>query len=227
MFVYILSIAFDFALPGVTTMSCDTHKYGYALKGSSVLLFRSTEYRQAMYFCYSDWSGGVYATPTIAGSKSGGMVAQTWASMMAMGERGYMRHVGEIMQTARAIADGVREIKGLRILGGAQAMLVCFTGTDGLNIYRVHDKMTEFGWHLNAVQNPPAMNICVTAKHVGQDQQLLRDLRESVRFVLENPNDARGSTATLYGTTSALPPGPVNELVKVYLDVVYKTAPLN
>jgi sphinganine-1-phosphate aldolase len=79
---------FDFSVPGVTSMSLDTHKYGFALKGTSVVLYRDKALRHSQYFCYADWTGGMYTTPTIAGSRSGGLIAQCWASLMAMGEQG-------------------------------------------------------------------------------------------------------------------------------------------
>jgi sphinganine-1-phosphate aldolase len=73
----VMSIAeFDFSNPGVSSMSLDTHKYGYALKGTSVVLYRNRQLRQSQYFCYADWTGGMYTTPTIAGSRSGGLIAQ-------------------------------------------------------------------------------------------------------------------------------------------------------
>jgi sphinganine-1-phosphate aldolase len=217
---------FDFGLMGVTSMSCDTHKFGYALKGSSVVLYRNNKLRQSQYFCYTDWTGGMYATPTLAGSKSGGMVAQTWASMMSVGWDGYSKHAADILDTAQEIAAGVREIQGLKIVGKCQAMMVCFAG-DGLNIYDVNDKMKDFGWHLNSLQSPPAMNICVTVKQVGQQKALLKDLRAAVKAVLEAPAGQLTGSAKLYGTVSALPAGPTNEIAKTYMDVVYKTTSSN
>ncbi|CAM9180541.1 unnamed protein product [Ectocarpus fasciculatus] len=213
---------FDFGLRGVTSMSVDTHKFGYALKGSSVVLYRSNEIRQAQYFCYTDWTGGMYATPTIAGSKSGGMVAQTWASMMSIGWDGYSKHAADILDTAKELSEGVSQIQGLKVIGGRQAMMVCFTG-DGLNIYDVNDKMKEKGWHLNSLQSPPAMNVCLTVKHVGLQKTLLKDLRAAVKEVLEAPAGQLSGSAKLYGTVSALPAGPTNEIAKTYMDVVYKT----
>lgn len=70
------SLDFDFSVPGVSSMSLDTHKYGYALKGTSVVLYRNKQLRHSQYFCYADWTGGMYTTPTIAGSRSGGLIAQ-------------------------------------------------------------------------------------------------------------------------------------------------------
>ncbi|MGH9594894.1 MAG: pyridoxal phosphate-dependent decarboxylase family protein, partial [Bryobacteraceae bacterium] len=81
---------FDFRLPGVTSMSCDTHKWGYGPKGASVVLYRDRVLRRAQYFAVTDWAGGLYASPTIAGSRSGGITAATWAAMVSLGEEGYL-----------------------------------------------------------------------------------------------------------------------------------------
>ena len=74
---------FDFRLPGVTSMSADTHKFGYAAKGTSVVLYRGDDLRHHQYFTFTDWPGGLYATPTFAGSRPGGLSAACWAAMVA------------------------------------------------------------------------------------------------------------------------------------------------
>ena len=81
---------FDFALPGVTSMSADTHKYGYATKGTSVVLYRSKELRKHQYFTFPRWQGGNYGTPSTAGSRPGTLSAAAWAAMMRLGEEGYL-----------------------------------------------------------------------------------------------------------------------------------------
>ena len=90
-----------------------------------------------------------------------------------------------------------------------------------MNVYSVSDKMAKRGWSLNALQNPPCVHICCTVTHVGRADNFLKDLKESTQEVLDNPNE-KGGNAAIYGLTSALPPGPVNELLKVYNDVVLK-----
>lgn len=214
---------FDFALPGVTSMSLDTHKYGYALKGTSVVLYRHRDLRHAQYFCYADWTGGMYTTPTILGSRSGGLIAQTWASLMSIGLDGYMKYTKSIMESAKVMMEGVKEIDGLKIVGEFDSMIVCFTTTpdSGLNIYSVGDVMHKKGWSLNSLQHPACLHICVTVAHVGHQGEFLRDLKQAVEEVRKNPDDKSGNAA-IYGMTSALPPGPVNELLKVYNDVVLK-----
>ena len=141
---------------------------------------------------------------------------------MVLGEDGFNSHVRDILAVTQAIAKGVREIKGIRLLGGTpEAMIVCFGGGEGLNVYSVADKMSARGWVLNSLQHPACVHICCTVAHVGKSQQFLADLQESVQEVLDNP-DAVGGKAAIYGLTAALPAGPVNELLKVYNDVVLK-----
>ena len=94
---------FDFRVPGVTSISADTHKYGYALKGTSVLLYRKSDLRKYQYFNFTDWPGGIYFSPGLSGSRSGGIVAATWAAMVSLGESGYLEVAKGIFETAAKI----------------------------------------------------------------------------------------------------------------------------
>ena len=200
---------FDFSVKGVSSMSLDTHKYGYALKGSSVVLYRSKELRRAQYFNYPEWTGGIYTTPTIAGSRSGGLLAQTWASMMAMGESGYMKYTRDILETAKLIAQGVKSIQGLTILGATEVMIVCFAADKSvpkpIDIYAVGDCMTARGWCLNTLQHPASIHICCTVCHVGHHEEFLSDLRSSVEEIRSRPANAKEGKAAVYGMAASLP----------------------
>jgi sphinganine-1-phosphate aldolase len=88
---------FDFAVPGVTSMSADLHKYGFTAKGASVVLYRDAEAHRHQPFVY-DWPGGQYASPTIAGTRPGGAIAAAWAVLQYVGEDGYLALVGEAME---------------------------------------------------------------------------------------------------------------------------------
>ena len=50
----------------MTSISADTHKYGFAPKGSSVILYSESDYRHYQWFCTPDWPGGIYATSTVS-----------------------------------------------------------------------------------------------------------------------------------------------------------------
>ncbi|KAM0789660.1 hypothetical protein ACM66B_000462 [Microbotryomycetes sp. NB124-2] len=214
---------FDFRVPGVTSISCDTHKYGFAPKGSSVIMYRSKAIRKYQYSVMSSWPGGVYATPSMAGSRPGAVVAGAWAAMQHMGVDGYTQSCREIVGAAKRITLGIRkDFPELTVLGDPIVSVVAFS-SDSLPIYEVGDRMSKAGWHLNALQNPPALHIACTRLTVPAVDDLLKDLRKAVDEVkvLDKPGD--GSMVTLYGlgSSSAVGPGLVEEMASRYMDVLY------
>ncbi|MEZ5183573.1 MAG: pyridoxal-dependent decarboxylase [Acidimicrobiales bacterium] len=99
---------FDFRHPGVTSISADTHKYGYAFKGTSTVLFRDKRWRNSQYFFLTDWTGGKYCSPGMDGSRSGGLLAATWAAMVQLGREGYRSYAEQIFETSKAMQEAVR-----------------------------------------------------------------------------------------------------------------------
>jgi|AntRauTorckE5430_2_1112549.scaffolds.fasta_scaffold18875_1 sphinganine-1-phosphate aldolase len=148
-----------------------------------------------------------------------------WASLVAIGEEGFKARVKSIMDTTKYIAEGVSQIKGLKLLGCdplPHAMIVCFAPCDGsdLDIYQVAEKMGKAGWSLNSLQNPASIHLCVTLKTVDHKDDFITNLENVVKDLLLNPTEKKeGSSAAIYGATGAMPAGPVNELLKVYTDV--------
>jgi sphinganine-1-phosphate aldolase len=213
---------FDFRLPGVTSMSADTHKYGYAAKGTSVVLYRGLELRRYQYYTVSDWPGGLYFSPTFAGSRSGALSAMCWAAMLSVGERGYLEASEKILETASAIKKAIRATRELYVLGDP---LFCIAfSSDSLNIYQVMDFMTKRKWNLNGLIDPPAVHICVTLRHTqpGLVARFAADLHEAIEHVERNP-DERGGLAPIYGLTATIPiKGLVRDVLARYIDLLYK-----
>ena len=212
--------AFDFRLKGVSSMSCDTHKYGYASKGTSVVLYRDAAIRRYQYFCFPEWTGGLYVTPTIAGSRPGALSAACWAAMMRMGEAGYMFHTQAILETAAEIRLGIQnDIAELYVLGEPKVMVVCF-GSKQLNIFQIGEFMTQKGWNLNSLQHPVSIHICVTVRHVGKAQTFLQDLAQATKECAELPpeHDDSQAASAIYGMAAAMPAGPVDDILRVYTD---------
>ncbi len=213
---------FDFGLPGVTSMSADTHKFGYAAKGTSVVLYRGHELRRYQYYTVTDWPGGMYFSPTFAGSRPGALSAACWAAMVSMGESGYLNATKKILKTAEAIKDGIREIPELRLCGNP--LWVVAFASDSLDIYRVMDFMTKRRWNLNGLHKPPCVHICVTLRHAqaGVAARFLRDLNAAVKHVRDNPKES-GGLAPIYGVAANLPVrSVVGDILKRYLDVLYR-----
>lgn len=97
---------FDFSLPGVTSISADTHKYGFTPKGSSVILYSEPKYRHYQFTVSTDWPGGIYGSPTVNGSRAGGVIAATWATLLYHGEDGYTEATKRIVDTTKYIENG-------------------------------------------------------------------------------------------------------------------------
>ncbi|KAL8867666.1 MAG: hypothetical protein Q9174_005515 [Haloplaca sp. 1 TL-2023] len=228
---------FDFTVKGVTSISCDTHKYGFAPKGNSTLLYRTNALRTYQYFISPDWSGGVYGSIGIAGSRPGALIASCWASMMSVGESGYIDTCHSIVGTAKKIEEALRQNPALKddlkVMGKPLVSVVAFTSPT-LNIYDIADSMSAKGWHLNALQNPPGMHVAVTMPIVKVVDKLLEDLvavvedekeRERVRMVegRGKKGQARGDSAALYGVAGSLPDkSVVVQLAGGFLDTLYK-----
>ncbi len=212
---------FDFRVQGVTSMSVDPHKYGYTPKGLSVVLYRGKHLRRYQYFTATEWQGGLYASPTLPGSRPGALSVAGWAAMVSIGKQGYLELARQIMQTALSIRKGIESIPDLRLMG-EPLFLIAFT-SDRLNIYQVLDKMAERGWRLNALQRPPGLHIAITVRHTqpGVAEQFLADLREAVEFVKAHPEE-KGKMAPIYGMANSLPfRGVIDEVLQHYLDALY------
>jgi glutamate/tyrosine decarboxylase-like PLP-dependent enzyme len=213
----------DFRLPGVTSISADTHKYGYAPKGTGVLLYRNPGLRHHQYFINTDWQGGIYASPGIAGSRSGGLIAATWAAMVSLGERGYLELAERILETAAALRREIESVAELRSFGHSPFM-VAF-GSDELDIWHLNDALQERGWRLNGCQLPPGLHFCVTRPNTqpGVVEAFASDLREAVAYA-KDPPDAPPRSGALYGSGGAGAPAAA-DLLLGYLDATGAPAP--
>jgi sphinganine-1-phosphate aldolase len=189
---------FDFRNPGVTSISADTHKYGYGLKGTSVLAWRDKSYRQHQYYMLTGWKGGAYASPGLAGSRSGGLIAATWASMMRLGRQGYLERARKIFDTAFAMQRAVTSHAELRLMGKPT---FCFSfASDAFNVYHVNDFMKSRGWRFNGQQDPDAIHMCVTGPQTqpGVVEEFGRDLADAVAYA-KHPPAAKPQSGGVYG----------------------------
>jgi len=216
---------FDFRVPGVTSISCDTHKYGFSPKGASVILYRTPELRSYQFYALADWPGGIYASPSIAGSRSGYIIACCWATMMYYGLEGYVEETRKIIQVAKDIANGWSKIDGLYLLHKPDVSVVA-VGSKQFNIYYLLDALHAKGWHLNGLQNPPGLHIAVTQLHTQPDvvEKLIEDTRKCVSEILKSDNKNDTPTAVIYGTNQKVPDKSlVCDMAKLYVGACYDT----
>ena len=206
----------------MTTISADTHKYGYAFKGSSTLLFRDKALRNSQYFHLLEWTGGKYMSPGMDGSRSGGNLASTWAAMVSMGREGYLGYAKNIFATAAAMQAAVRSHPELRIMGDPT---FCFSFTsDVFDIYHVMDHMAPKGWRFNGQQYPNAIHMAVTRPQTkpGVVDSFASDLAEAVAYARTKGNEAALSSALYGGVAGGLDQATSDFIVTVMNDMLDK-----
>jgi glutamate/tyrosine decarboxylase-like PLP-dependent enzyme len=183
--------AFDFRVPGVTSMSADVHKYGYATKGASVVIHRDAHTllnHQAFFF--DDWPGGMYGSLAVAGTRPASAIAAAWAVMNYLGEEGYLERARVVAQTSAALKAGISSIDGLRLVGDPPASLMAFC-SDQYDMGAIGDVMDARGWHLDRQERPPALHMMVTPNHAQIIERFLDDLR----FAVSSHGESKGKSA--------------------------------
>lgn len=173
---------FDFRVRGVTSISADIHKYGYSAKGASVILFNSHELRRSQYFVISNWPGGLYASPTMPGTRSGAPIAGAWAALKTYGHDGYQRMAARVMNSTQKLKEGIGSLPGLKVIGNPVMSVFSFS-SDRHEIYRVGDELAKRGWNLDKLQFPPALHMTVSSINTGHEKEFLDALKESLAVV--------------------------------------------
>ncbi len=181
---------FDFALPGVRSMSADLHKYGYCAKGASTVFFRSAELQAFMGFDFKDWPGGRMVTPTLAGTRPGGAISAAWAVMNFLGVAGYREKQALVTEARGRIAEGV-EALGFTVLGQPQLGLLAFTRTD-VDCLAVWAKLRERGWFTGVTTEPKSLHLMLSPVHAAVAGEYLADLAWAIEAAKgAAPADAR------------------------------------
>lgn len=196
--------AFDFSVPGVTSISADLHKYGFAAKGASTILYRNSEYRRHQYFAYADFPGGVYATSTLTGARPGGPIAAAWAVMNYLGEEGYLRLTKAAMETTRKLMHGVNAIPKLRALGKPVATVFAIA-SDEINVYALSDALKQRGWLLEKQHLPASLHLTVSPFHAQLADRFLADLAACAKEVENVDSSSLSDEAVMYGMMASLP----------------------
>lgn len=174
---------FDFELPGVCSMSADLHKYGYAAKGASTVLFRSEELFAHMPFDMKEWSGAPMKTPTLAGTRPGGAISAAWAVMNHLGIEGYKRLQGQVCETRERVEAGVKRL-GFEILGNPMLGLIAFRHPDH-HAFAIYGEIYRRGWFTSVTKSPPSLHLMLSPKHADFIDDYLSDLEASLTAVAQ------------------------------------------
>ena len=173
--------AFDFELPGVQSMSADLHKYGYAAKGASTVLFRSEALYEHMPFDMKQWSGAPMKTPTLAGTRPGGAISAAWAVMTHLGVDGYKRLQGQVCATRERVEEGVKRL-GFEVLGNPMLGLIAFRHPEH-HAFAIYGEIYRRGWFTSVTKEPPSLHLMLSPKHADFIDDYLADLEDSLKAV--------------------------------------------
>ena len=215
---------YDFSVPGVTSMSADIHKYAYTPKGVSTIMYRNRDFRKFQIFAYADWSGGVYATPCLAGARQGGTMAAAWAVMHYLGEEGFMALAEKAQAATDKLIKGINAIPQLYVLGDPHATVFAF-GSDQINIYELAARMAGGGWHMEAQQLPPSLHMTVSPVHLSVADKFLDDLRRIIPEVPPADSQNLSQQAAMYAMLDTMPDRSMaREFAVEYINNLYRAA---
>ncbi|MCB9232675.1 MAG: aspartate aminotransferase family protein [Bacteroidia bacterium] len=173
----------DFSLPGVTSISADVHKYGYAAKGASTILYRNHELRKHQFYVITDWSGGIYGSPTMLGTRPGGAIAAAWAALMTIGEAGYLEMAARTLKATQMLQEGIAAHPELKIIGQPDVSLFAFGNSEegkNIDIYALADELSKMGWSFDRNAVPISIHITVNQIHLEVVSDFLADLKTAL-----------------------------------------------
>jgi glutamate/tyrosine decarboxylase-like PLP-dependent enzyme len=198
--------SWDFRVPGVTSISADLHKYGYTAKGASVILYRSMDWLKYQFFVSTDWPGGIYASPSIPGTRAAGPIAAAWTGLQAMGVEGYLDLTRRALEACDILKVGIARIPGIKVMGSEHCTIVTWTSTDkDVDVYAVADQLEDRGWHVDRQQHPACVHCTVTANHLPIVDDYLRDLAAAVEHIRAHPELKSRGNAAMYGMMAKVP----------------------
>ncbi|MCK6547240.1 aspartate aminotransferase family protein [Myxococcota bacterium] len=175
---------FDFTVDGVTSMSMDLHKYGFAPKGASVVLMRDRALRDAQYFACATWTGYSIVNSTTLGSKSVAALGAAFAVMQHLGKAGYREHAAKMWAATERLTAAIDAMPELVRLGRADMNLFAFTTVEG-DVFELADRLTLAGWHVQPTYSfgpsPAHVHLTIDPSNAARVDAFLTDLRAAVR----------------------------------------------
>jgi len=205
---------FDFEVDGVTSLSADVHKYGYAPKGASVVLYKNHELRRFQFSLYTKWAGGIYGSPTMTGTRAGSNIAAAWGALRSIGREGYLEMAKATMDTTERIKKAIRGIDELEIMGETNMCIVAFKSSK-IDVFMLADVLNKKGWHFERQQLPPTLHFTINYIHKDVVEEFVADLQASVAEVREKRLQQMGNklqSSIVKGLSSLLPEGTIAKL---------------
>ncbi len=226
----------DFSLPGVTSISTDLHKYGYAPKNASIVLFRNPQLRQHAWFVNSKTTEYTVFNTTVQSTRTAGPVAAAWATLRYLGHEGYIRMVNRTQDKAQALIARLKTNPHFSVMADPE-MCMFTIASDSLNVFELSDAMLAKGWttvpQFACGGGPENIHVNVYEGVVDRMDQFAIDLEDAAEALV-----AQGSkvdTAAIKAAVDSVVDQPVPAMLPVLLplaglkgaDLPSEMAPLN
>jgi len=215
----------DFRVKGVTSISMDCHKYGFTTKGSSCVMYRNRELRKLQYFAFTQWTGGLFVSPSMLGTRAGGPIASTWATMHYYGQEGYKDICRKLIEATDYLRDEVSKMPGIKVQGSPCMCSMGIVNTDpDINLYAVADQMEKLGgWKMEQNTTPQGLHFTVLPPHCPVKELMIEHMKEAIRIVKSDPKKYAGEgSAGAYGMVAKIPDDAIVDKFMVQLmDVLY------
>jgi len=195
---------FDFTVDGVTSISADLHKYGYGPKGSSAILYADRRLRRAQFTAHTGWPGGALASPTLLGTRPGGVIAAAWAGINHIGAHGYREIFASVMETTARLRAGIEQIGDLKVIGDPPMCVLAF-GSVQRDVFAMAERLEGSGWRIDRQSDPDCLHLIVNPVHSDVVEEFLGDLADAFDQA-PSASDGRES-AVVYGVSSHVPAG--------------------
>ena len=203
----------------IQSISIDPHKFGYSPKGSSILLWKDNMIKHNQYFIVQDWTGGIYASASLPGSRVGSQIATTWATLLYHGKESYKIYSKKIIDKTIYLKNEIKKINSFHVIGNPNINVIAFY-SDKYSLGQLSEHLKSFLWNINILQNPLCLHICITPKNIDSCDELLSSLRILLHCKVEK--DKKDITA-IYGMAAKIPDKSIiNEIVEYYLDFTTK-----
>ncbi len=182
---------YDFRVPGVTSISMDLHKYAFAAKGASVILYRDKNLRRYQMYACSNWMGYTVINPTVQSTKSAGPIAGAWAALQFIGESGYLDFTRKVRDATQEIVAAIDANPDLRLLGRPDMNLLSFA-SDSVSVFHIADEMKEKRWYVQPQlaygTSPENIHLSINPESVRWTDAMLADLAECTERAKSMPS---------------------------------------
>jgi sphinganine-1-phosphate aldolase len=178
-----------FAVPGVSSISVDLHKYAYTPKGASLLLHRTPELRRPQFFASAEWPGYTMLNSTTQSTKSGGPLAAAWAVVRTIGDEGYLSLTEQVLDGVDRLLAGLAEIPALHVVATPDSTLVALETDGSCDVFTIADEMTAAGWYvqpqLTFAGRPPTLHLTLSAATAPHVEEFLSVLADAVATAVQ------------------------------------------